>query len=140
MKKQIEKKIVARRRTGQRQSIEAALDKAKRPLGPQEMLALARQTAPRLGIATVYRTIQQMLNDGRLATVRIPGEPPRYELRQEDHRHYFRCRRCQQVFGLEGCPGNFDSIVPKGFSLEDHELVLYGTCGGCRDSRSSRKR
>jgi Fur family ferric uptake transcriptional regulator len=99
------------------------------------MLQSARQAAPRLGIATVYRTIRNMLGEGTLAVVRIPGEVPRYELRRQDHRHYFRCRRCRGVFALQGCPGNFNAIVPRGFSLEDHELVLYGACRRCRTGR-----
>lgn len=131
-----------RRRTSQRQAIAGALDQAEGPLAPQEMLQLARRQAPRLGIATVYRTIRNMLGEGTLGIVRIPGEVPRYELRRQDHRHYFRCRRCRGVFALEGCPGNFNAIVPRGFSLEDHELVLYGACRRCRDTgkKSPRRR
>jgi Fur family ferric uptake transcriptional regulator len=63
--------------------------------------------------------------------MQIPGEPPRYETCGKTHHHYFRCRSCEQVFDIEGCPGHFEDLVPKGFALEDHELILYGLCSRC---------
>jgi Fur family ferric uptake transcriptional regulator len=36
------------------------------------------------------------------------------------------------VFEVEGCPGNLRSVVPSGFRLERHEVVLYGVCRACR--------
>jgi len=34
--------------------------------------------------------------------------------------------------GVElGGPGNLEPLVPKGFVLEDHEVVLYGLCALC---------
>jgi len=119
------------RRTRQRTAILKALVEADRPLSPAELLAHAQRFAPRLGMATVYRNIRRLVDDGELAEVQLPGAPPRYEVARKDHHHHFHCRSCDRVFEVEGCPGPLAGLAPKGFSVEDHEIVLYGTCRDC---------
>ena len=123
--------MAIQRDTTQRQAIRKAFRQAGRPLNPQEVLRAARPAARGLGIATVYRALKDLLRRGDITAVQIPGEPPRYEICGKSHHHYFRCRSCQQVFDINGCPGNFRGLTPRGFRLEDHELVLYGLCGAC---------
>jgi len=72
-----------------------------------------------------------MLGRGQVSCVRIPGGSPRYELADAAHHHYFRCRGCLEVYNVQGCVGNFATLVPEGFQLEAHELVLYGRCQRC---------
>jgi Fur family ferric uptake transcriptional regulator len=120
------------RKTVQRQAILKAFELARRPLGPQEVLAVAQAAVPGLGIATVYRHLKALVASGQLAPVQISGEPPRYELVGKGHHHHFRCRTCEQVYDVTGCPGNLEPLVPKGFRLERHEVVLHGQCLTCR--------
>ena len=125
------------RKTSQRAAILKAFEQAGRPLGPQEALELARPGARGLGIATVYRNLKGLAARGVLKPVSLPGESTaRYELRRKDHHHHFHCRRCRQVYEVEGCPGNIEPLVPKGFLLEDHHVVLYGLCANCRKRRA----
>ena len=63
------------RQTRQRDAIRAALAAANRPLGPLEILAAVKPDLPRLGIATVYRTLKGLLDEGWLRTVELPGAP-----------------------------------------------------------------
>ncbi len=119
------------RNTVQRRAIHKVLEQAGRPMGPPEIYEAARAHAPGLGIATVYRTIKRLIDDGFLTPVELPGEAPRYELSGKDHHHHFRCTNCNRVFDLEGCPGAFKQILPKGFSLEGHEIFLFGRCQEC---------
>ena len=69
------------RNTKQRDAIRRAIQEAGRPLSAAEVLSLAGLYAPGLGIATVYRTLSHFLEEGSVAAVPIPGEPPRYESR-----------------------------------------------------------
>ncbi len=119
------------RDTLQRRAIRKAFLEADRPLSPQEVLESARAEAPRLGIATVYRTIKHLREAGWLTVVELPGEPPRYEVAGKHHHHHFHCRACGRVYELEGCPVNMHQLVPSGFRPEGHELVLYGVCAEC---------
>lgn len=119
------------RATKQRIAILNALDRARRPLSAPELLDHARREVPGIGLATVYRAIESLVTDARVTVVEIPGKPPRYELSGKDHHHHFLCAVCHKVFEVEGCPGNIDALVPRGFTLDKHELTLYGTCQTC---------
>ena len=119
------------RPTRQRTAILSTLRRADRPLSAAEVLHLARAEVPRLGLATVYRTIESLVERHEIAAVEIPGKPPRYEIAGKEHHHHFLCRACHRVFEVEGCPGNIDAFVPPGFELEGHELTLYGRCDAC---------
>jgi len=119
------------RNTVQRRAIHKVLEQTGRPMGPPEIYEAAKEHAPGLGIATVYRTIKRLLDDGFLAAVELPGEAPRYEMAGKGHHHHFLCSSCHKVFDLQGCPGAFKQIVPRGFSLEGHEVFLFGRCHEC---------
>jgi|RifCSP16_2_1023846.scaffolds.fasta_scaffold125531_2 Fur family ferric uptake transcriptional regulator len=119
-----------RRKTRQRASIEAVFRQAGRPLSAREVLDDAAAVTPGLGIATVYRTIHGLLDDGWLEMVALPDEPPRYELAGKHHHDHFRCRGCTRVFDVEDCPV-LDARVPAGFVLEGHSAVLRGLCAAC---------
>ena len=120
------------RNTKQRIAVMQVFERLNRPLSPEEVLKGAKKGAPGIGIATVYRSIRDLLKDGWLIPVQLPGEPARYEVAGKTHHHHFHCRDCNNVFEIEGCPGNFSRYVPSGFRLEDHHLILYGICKACR--------
>jgi Fur family ferric uptake transcriptional regulator len=120
-----------RRRTQQRRAIRRALAEADRPLAPREILAAATSRAPSLGIATVYRNLKSLLEEGWLRPVELPGEPARYELSDKAHHHHFHCRECDRVFEVDDCPDGVVELAPRGFHLESHEIVLYGLCRSC---------
>ncbi|MCP3958396.1 MAG: transcriptional repressor [bacterium] len=119
------------RRTQQRHAIRATFENAGRPLGPHEILNIARDVVPGLGIATVYRTLKKLVSDGELQVVELPGAPSRYELAGLAHHHHFHCRDCDRVFDVEGCPEQVTDYAPPGFRTEEHAVVLYGRCSAC---------
>lgn len=119
------------RSTSQRRAIHAVFADAARPLSFDEVLEAARQEVPGLGIATVYRTVKSLTENGDLVPVDLPGEPSRYELAGKGHHHHFSCNDCGRVFELEGCPGNITRLLPPGFTMSGHEVVLYGRCAQC---------
>ena len=123
--------MTRRRQTRQFDAIVRTLQTADRPMTPEELLAGAQSQRPGLGLATVYRAIRDLTNEGRLSAVSLPGAPPRYELAGRGHHHHFECRECRRVFHVSGCPGDLARYAPAGFTLEGHEIVLYGRCEDC---------
>ncbi|MGH7583874.1 MAG: Fur family transcriptional regulator [Gemmatimonadales bacterium] len=119
------------RNTRQRGAIRRAFQRADRPLGTGEVLELARSEVGGLGIATVYRNIRTLVDEGWLTVVELPGEVPRYETNGKQHHHHFRCRNCGRVYEVPGCVSDLNEIVPPGFVMEAHDLVLYGQCADC---------
>ncbi|MBN2080869.1 transcriptional repressor [bacterium] len=119
------------RNTRQRAAISRVFSVSQPPLTPQEVLEKAQITVPQLGIATVYRAIKLMMAEGILSAVQLPGESPRYELADKQHHHHFHCRGCGKVFDINKCVTDFAEMRPPGFSLERHEVTLYGLCSAC---------
>lgn len=128
------------RQTRQRTAILECIRDADRPLGPQEILALAKEQVPELGLATVYRTIKALLDEKLAVAVDLPGEPARYEAAGKAHHHHFLCRGCNRLFEMAGCPGNLAALAPRGYHVEDHELTLYGRCPDCTAPPRPRRR
>jgi len=120
------------RNTRQREAIRTAIVQARRPLTTQEILDAANAQVSGIGIATVYRNIKAFLLSGDITLVSLPGDVPRYEMSGHDHHHHFHCKRCGRVFDVHHCPGELRELAPPGFSVERHELTLYGVCSNCQ--------
>jgi Fur family transcriptional regulator, ferric uptake regulator len=123
------------RNTHQRRAILHALQSAPGPLTPQEVLERAQDDHQRLGLATVYRNLNALSEQGDIIAVHLPNDVPRYEMAGRGHHHHFRCERCSKVFELEGsCPvAVLEGVtLPGGFRVQGHELTLYGICSSCQ--------
>ena len=119
------------RSTRQRVAIRSVIDAAERPLTAQEVLEAAQAEVPALGVATVYRNLKLLVDADEITAVTLPGETPRYESSHHAHHHHFQCDSCKRVFDVHDCPGDLARLAPKGFTVERHELTLYGRCGEC---------
>jgi Fur family ferric uptake transcriptional regulator len=118
------------RNTRQKQAIRDAFERAGRPLSTEEVHGEATRASRGLGMATVYRSIRSLLDDGWLSVVEVPGRSPLYEVAGKGHHHHFSCTQCDRVYELEGC-ASVSAKLPRGFKASGHELTFYGTCSGC---------
>ena len=127
---------VIRRQTTQRNVVLQVLTEAGRPLSPQEIFDAAKVEVPKLGIATVYRNIKALLENGILQPVELPGTAQRYEIAGKHHHHHFHCNSCGRVYEIEGCTITHEEHpnLPADFEVEDHVVVLYGRCADCTQS------
>lgn len=118
--------------TRQKQALAEVILGAERPLTPAEICREAKREIPRLGIATVYRVLKQLIGERQVRVVDIPGIPPHYESAARRHHHFFFCNHCRRLFNLPGCVRGLLRLAPRGFAVERHEIVLYGDCADCR--------
>ena len=123
------------RTTRQREAIHAVITTARRPLSPREVLDGARACVRGLGMATVYRTLKLLVEQGRVRAIHLPGDSPRFESAESAHHHHFQCIRCHRVYDVPGCPGDMRRLAPRGFVVERHDLTLYGRCSTCSRTR-----
>lgn len=110
-----------------------------RPLSVTELFALARSKVSGLGIATVYRSLKILEEEGKVRQVDLPGEPSRWEL-PGSHHHHFLCRTCDKLFEINACPRNIRKLTPKGYTVEEHDILLRGQCDVCAKAVTKRKR
>ncbi|MBN8599272.1 MAG: transcriptional repressor [Planctomycetes bacterium] len=119
------------RNTRQRDAIRSVIAEAHGPVSAREVLDLAQRRVRGMGMATVYRTLKSLVADRGIVQVEMPGEPPRYEIAGKGHHHHFYCRACGRMYEVEQCPGDLSYLAPKGFKLENHDLLLLGLCASC---------
>jgi Fur family ferric uptake transcriptional regulator len=124
-----------RRNTQQRREIRQVFESNDRPLAADEVLQLAQEKIAGLGMATVYRTIKALTDEGWLLPVEMPGTSPRYEVRGKAHHHHFQCLKCRRLFELNGCLDHVGKMIPAAFQVTDHVVLIYGLCSDCRSSR-----
>jgi len=106
-----------------------ALGAADGPLSARELWSSLSGTG--IGIATVYRALQRGVDEGMLESVEVLGGGVRYEPKDREHHHHFLCSTCGHAFDLFGCVEGLESLVPDGFQMTGHEVVLLGTCDAC---------
>ncbi len=119
------------RNTVQKNAIISVIEKSLRPLAVEEILAEGVKLVPTLGIATVYRELKRLQESGEIKVVQMPGDAVMYERKDIHHHHHFKCEACGTVYDIEGCVGEFQKILPKGFLMKSHEIFLYGNCDKC---------
>lgn len=99
-----------------------------------EILQRARERMPRIGLATVYRTLR-LLEELDVVEARHLGQPhSHYEVRHSDHLHLV-CASCGAVLDL---PSPIDTRTLRrehGFQVVQSRLELLGLCAGCRAKR-----
>ena len=69
------------RDTKQREAIRKAFNNAgDRLLSVKEVWETAEKSIPKIGLATVYRNIKDMLATGNIKATPLPGQPDRYSI------------------------------------------------------------
>ncbi|RUM74226.1 MAG: transcriptional repressor [Sulfurovum sp.] len=95
---------------------------------------------PSLSLATVYKNIILMVDNGVLVEVPMTGRKPKYELNKNDHIHLI-CTECGEVEDRP-CPKETDKILKsmtsqEHFSLNKQQINLYGVCEKCQAQEAS---
>ena len=116
-------------RAKQQLTVFRALDEADGPLSARELWS--RLSGTGVGLATVYRALQRGVEEGTLEAVEVLGGGVRYEPKDREHHHHFLCSTCDHAFDIFGCVEGLESLVPDGFTMTGHEVVLLGTCDVC---------
>ncbi len=126
--------------TKQGNAIRQVLKNAGRPLSTQEVFNMAQKKVTGLGAATVYRNLKSLQQEGSVVAVELPGQSPRWELAPENHHHHFLCNTCGKLYEINACPENLQRLLPAGYTLEQHDILLRGLCNDCSLNNSSRKK
>jgi Fur family ferric uptake transcriptional regulator len=102
----------------------------------EELLALSRQQNPRIGYATVYRTLKLLTECGLAAMRRFGDGQTMYETAGDtEHHDHLICIECSHVleFQNEAIEREQERVARSfGFDLVRHRLELYGLCPKAR--------
>jgi len=124
------------RSTEQRRVVTELFFASEGHLSIEELLDEVRVKEPRIGYATVYRTLK-LLKECGLAFERHFGDGvSRYEVAWSDEHHdHLICVECEKIIEFED--DDIEALqhqvaAKHGFALVRHKLELYGVCPACQ--------
>lgn len=88
-----------------------------------------------VGLATVYRVMQQFEEAGILSSSRFDSERVTYELNQgrpHDHLVCMNCGRVDEFYDQVMVARQKTIAENLGYLLNNHQLALYGICPACQ--------
>ena len=94
-----------------------------------------REVEPRIGRATVYRSVEWLVERGLLDRIEFADGTHHYHVCGHGHHHHLTCTQCHQVVEVDIClPEEQLNAVSSetNFSIEGHSLSLFGRCSSCR--------
>ena len=124
----------AQRRTRQRAAVDEILAGRHEFRTAQEIHDDLRHRGDRVGLTTVYRTLQAMTEAGELDAIRNAEGETAYRRCSTGHHHHLVCRNCGRTVEVSGpAVESWASAVAQqhGFRDVSHDLEIFGTCDRC---------
>jgi Fe2+ or Zn2+ uptake regulation protein len=95
-----------------------------------------RQVDPKIGRATVFRSVEKLVDMGLLNRIEFADGSHHYRVcDSEAHHHHLTCTRCHRVVEVDLCvPEEKITAISDQthFEIEGHSLTLFGRCQDCR--------
>ena len=119
--------------TKQRNEILTTLSSDKLHPTAEELYRLMSDRGCNISIATVYRKLKQMCEEGEIMRISVPNSPDRYDAVNDGHYHLI-CDYCGRVVDIEkqSLP-NLAQIAKQASNCEicNIKLLFYGICHNC---------
>lgn len=133
--------------TAPRQAILEVLSKTLKHLSAEEVYLAVHKTYPTVGLTTVYRTLELLVQMGLVFKFDFGDGRARYELSEGPkgtrHHHHLVCTNCNRVVDYTDfideeveLLGRTEKGLSKkfNFKITNHLIQFYGLCDKCRGS------
>lgn len=91
----------------------------------------ARKIVPSLGIATVYRNLKIMNDEGKIVAIETNNGSVHYDACVTEHAHFI-CECCNRILDIDFPEVPFQSAEKAGYKVKRGKVVLYGLCPNCK--------
>jgi Fur family ferric uptake transcriptional regulator len=126
--------LIMKLNTEQKRIVWEELASVKSHPTADEVYLMAKARLPRISLATVYRNLDKMADNGEILRLDIPGRKMRFDARTDDHCH-LRCECCGSVIDLETEDVDAVLAVLSGLKgkcgVRSFSLELRGLCPAC---------
>ena len=119
--------------TRQKAAVRSILDEIDGFNSAQQIHELLAAKGDRVGLATVYRNLQQLAESGDVDVLRM-GDENVDRACEPHHHHHIGCRACGRTAELTGDEVDdwLRTVTARhGFTMNDHSLELVGVCTEC---------
>jgi len=92
---------------------------------------------PYISLATVYKNINSMVDNGFLTEVKVPHKKSRYEITKESHAHLFckECGKLEDIFINTEALYN-EAMQNSNYQITDILVTFEGICKECQKLKS----
>ncbi|MDD7384279.1 MAG: transcriptional repressor [Actinomycetaceae bacterium] len=123
------------RKTHQRAVILAWMEKNRDFLSAQDIHTRINEQGEHIGLATVYRTLAALAEDGHVDVLRTQTQTLYRACETSAHHHHVVCRRCGMTLEIE--MPELETLArasahSAGFIEIDHVLEISGICPSCQ--------
>jgi Fur family transcriptional regulator, ferric uptake regulator len=130
-------------RTRQRAEVLDALREGP-AFAAQELHERLRARGSTTGLATVYRTLRRLADEGAVDVIREDPVQARYRLCSPEHHHHLLCEKCGTVLEIPQCDIEDWALKvarKRGFVVRTHRAEILGLCATCatREARARKK-
>jgi len=125
------------RATTTRKAVVETLASSQRALSPIEIYEICHEKIKRMGLVTVYRTVEKLEELGLVQRVHQPHGCQAFIAAAVGHQHLLICQGCGKVVFFNGENEAMDSLMEEvsqqsGYQIDSHWLQLFGKCASCR--------
>ena len=102
-----------------------------------EIYRRVHKRLPRISLATVYRNLHSLVEEGKIRTLLLDEQGARFDPETSQHDH-FVCARCGRVVDLflrRARQLDLSSLAKQGYVVTTHNLTVHGICRACAARR-----
>lgn len=125
------------RLTPQRQAVVEALQGVNVHLSADEVLDRVRATLPDTSRATVYNTLNELVDLGEVGELHVAGRSRTYDPNLADEHHHLLCEQCGMLRDVR-LGAVTPPVLPEGldgFDVRRHAVLFTGVCASCQVDR-----
>ena len=123
------------RNTKQRTAVVEVLRELENFASAKEIHHALQERGDKVGLTTVYRTLQSLSEIEAVDALHMPGGETLYRrCATEQHHHHLVCTQCGRTEEIDGGPiEEWATEVAKhhGFALTGHDAEIFGVCAEC---------
>jgi Fur family ferric uptake transcriptional regulator len=122
------------RSTKQRKAVAEVLATISKFSSAQEVHSILISRGEKVGLATVYRTLQAFAETGAIDVLRNDGEAL-YRACSNDHHHHLVCTGCNKTTEISAPEVEVwtEKIArEQGYVISGHTIEVFGLCKNCR--------
>ena len=137
-KKETAAKPIAKRMTKQRRIIKDILCNTKEHPTAETIYAEAKKVLPDIGLGTVYRNLQVLVEEGSILQLNCDKRFSRYDGNLIPHAH-FVCEKCNRVLDLDmEMDDSLLKSAQKQFAgeIKSYKVDFFGVCEDCCKKRN----
>jgi len=130
------------RSTTSLRAVMSVLGSSRRALSPAEIRIAARRSCPSLGLATVYRILNRLEQQGLIHRIHQTKQCSLFLRATVGHEHLLLCTACRKAeYFHEDDLTDLATDVSRrtGFIIQGHLLQFHGLCSVCQKTKSKRR-